>query len=38
MRAAGLFHQIDPAVRQKTWVVRSKAVGYGRAALKYLAA
>lgn len=38
MRAAGLFPQIDPAVWQKTWVVRSIAVGDGRAALKYLAA
>lgn len=38
MHAAGLFHQIDPVVWKKTWVVRSKAVGDGRAALKYLAA
>jgi hypothetical protein len=38
MRAAGLFHQIHPTVWSKTWVVRSEAVGDGRAALKYLAA
>lgn len=38
MRAAGLFHRIDPAVWKKTWVVRSRAVGDGRAALRYLAA
>jgi hypothetical protein len=38
MRAAGLLHRIDPVVWQKTWVVRSQAVGDGRAALKYLAA
>lgn len=38
MRTAGLFHRIDPAVWTRNWVVRSQAVGDGRAALKYLAA
>ncbi|HDH11903.1 MAG TPA: IS91 family transposase [Nitrospirae bacterium] len=37
MKKAGLFHSIDPAVWRKDWVVHSKAVGDGRASLKYLA-
>jgi hypothetical protein len=37
MKQAGLFHSIDPAVFRKDWVVHSKAVGDGRASLKYLA-
>jgi hypothetical protein len=37
MRQAGLLELIDPAVWQKAWVVHAKAVGDGRAALKYLA-
>jgi hypothetical protein len=38
LRAAGLLEQIDPAVWTRDWVVRTVAVGDGRAALKYLAA
>jgi DNA-directed RNA polymerase subunit RPC12/RpoP len=38
MRAAGLLGQIDPAVWKKDWVVKTVAVGDGRAALKYLSA
>jgi hypothetical protein len=38
MRAAGLFEAIDPVVWKKDWVVKTVAVGDGRAALKYLAA
>lgn len=34
---AGLLHEIDPAVWRQDWVVHSKAVGDGRASLKYLA-
>ena len=37
MKQAGLFHSIDPSVWSKDWVVHSKAVGDGRASLKYLA-
>ena len=37
MKKAGLFNSIDPSVWQKDWVVHSKAVGDGRASLKYLA-
>ena len=37
MKKAGLFHFIGPTVWQKDWVVHSKAVGDGRASLKYLA-
>lgn len=37
MKKAGLFHSIDPSVWDKEWVVHSKAVGDGRASLKYLA-
>ncbi len=37
MKQAGRFHSIDPAVFRKDWVVHSKAVGNGRASLKYLA-
>lgn len=38
MRTAGLLSSIDPSVWNKTWVVRTRAVGDGRGALKYLAA
>jgi hypothetical protein len=38
LRAAGLLEQIDPAVWSKDWVVKTVAVGDGRAALTYLAA
>jgi hypothetical protein len=38
MRAAGLLDQIDPMAWGKDWVVKTVAVGDGRAALKYLAA
>jgi hypothetical protein len=38
MRAAGLLARIDPVVWNKDWVVKTIAVGDGRAALKYLAA
>lgn len=38
MKDAGLLDRIDPAVWKKDWVVRTKAVGDGRASLKYLAA
>jgi hypothetical protein len=34
---AGLLGQVDPAVWRQRWEVHSKAVGDGRAALKYLA-
>jgi len=34
---AGLLSQVDPAVWRQKWVVHSKAVGDGRASLKYLA-
>jgi Putative transposase/Transposase zinc-binding domain len=34
---AGLLDQIDPTVWRQDWVVHSKAVGDGRASLKYLA-
>jgi hypothetical protein len=34
---AGLLGQVDPAVWRQDWVVHSKAVGDGRASLKYLA-
>jgi hypothetical protein len=34
---AGLLSQVDPAVWRQDWVVHSKAVGDGRASLKYLA-
>jgi Putative transposase/Transposase zinc-binding domain len=34
---AGLLGQVDPAVWRQRWVVHSKAVGDGRASLKYLA-
>ena len=34
---AGLGDQVPPAVRQKSWVVHSQAVGDGRQALRYLA-
>lgn len=37
MTRAGLIDQIDPAVWRHDWVVHSKAVGDGRASLKYLA-
>ncbi|MBI5675107.1 MAG: IS91 family transposase [Nitrospirae bacterium] len=37
MKQAGLYHSIDPTVWSKDWVVHSKAVGDGRASLKYLA-
>lgn len=37
LRRAGLSDQIDPAVWQGDWVVHSRAVGDGRASLKYLA-
>ena len=37
MREAGLLDEIDPQVWQQTWVVDVKAVGDGRATLKYLA-
>jgi len=37
MKKAGLMNSIDPKVWQKDWVVHSKAVGDGRASLKYLA-
>jgi hypothetical protein len=38
LREAGLVDQIDPVVWTKDWVVKTVAVGDGRAALKYLAA
>jgi hypothetical protein len=38
LRAAGLLEPIDPTVWTQDWVVRTVAVGDGRAALKYLAA
>jgi hypothetical protein len=38
MQAAGLLGQIDPAVWSKDWVVKTVAVGDGRASLRYLAA
>jgi hypothetical protein len=34
---AGLLDQVDPAVWRRDWVVHSRAVGDGRASLKYLA-
>jgi Putative transposase/Transposase zinc-binding domain len=34
---AGLLPHVDPAVWRQKWVVHSKAVGDGRASLKYLA-
>jgi hypothetical protein len=34
---AGVLAQVDPAVWHQAWVVHSKAVGDGRASLKYLA-
>lgn len=37
MKQAGLYDLIDPSVWSKDWVVHSKAVGDGRASLKYLA-
>jgi len=37
MKQAGLYDSIDPSVWSKDWVVHSKAVGDGRASLKYLA-
>jgi hypothetical protein len=37
MRRAGLLSQIDASVWRQDWVVHSKAVGDGRASLKYLA-
>jgi len=37
LRRAGLLSQVDPAVWRQKWVVHSKAVGDGRASLKYLA-
>lgn len=37
MKQAGLYNSIDPPVWSKDWVVHSKAVGDGRASLKYLA-
>ncbi len=37
MKEAGLSHLIDPSLWEKDWVVHSKAVGDGRASLKYLA-
>lgn len=37
MKAAGLYQMIDPSVWEIDWVVNSKAVGDGRASLKYLA-
>lgn len=37
MRRAGLLDQIDPDVWKEPWIVHSKAVGDGRASLKYLA-
>jgi len=36
MKEAGLFHQIDPVVWSKPWVVNSQAVGDGRTSIKYL--
>jgi len=37
MRRAGLLDRIDPDVWKGPWIVHSKAVGDGRASLKYLA-
>jgi hypothetical protein len=37
MRRAGLLDRIDPDVWKEPWIVHSKAVGDGRASLKYLA-
>jgi len=37
LKRAGLLSQVDPSVWQQDWVVHSKAVGDGRASLKYLA-
>jgi len=37
LRRAGLLDEVDPGVWQRDWVVHSKAVGDGRASLKYLA-
>lgn len=37
MRRAGLLDQIDPDIWKGPWIVHSKAVGDGRASLKYLA-
>jgi Putative transposase/Transposase zinc-binding domain len=34
---AGVLSEVDPAVWRQAWVVHSKAVGDGRASLKYLA-
>jgi Putative transposase/Transposase zinc-binding domain len=34
---AGVLSEVDPAVWRQDWVVHSKAVGDGRASLKYLA-
>jgi hypothetical protein len=34
---AGVLAQVDPAVWRQAWIVHSKAVGDGRASLKYLA-
>jgi hypothetical protein len=38
LQAAGFLEQIDPAVWTQDWVVKTVAVGDGRAALSYLAA
>ncbi len=37
LERAGLLSEVDPAVWRQDWVVHSKAVGDGRASLKYLA-
>ncbi len=37
LQAAGLLGQVDPAVWRRDWVVHSRAVGDGRASLRYLA-
>lgn len=37
LKKAGLFDEVDPAVWKKDWVVDSRAVGDGQAAMKYLA-
>lgn len=37
MKGAGLLGDIDPSAWERDWVVHSKAVGDGRATLKYLA-
>jgi hypothetical protein len=37
LKAAGLYHQVDPQVWRQDWVVHSRPAGDGRASLKYLA-